>query len=111
VSVQSTQQDRTWHCRLWLINEEHVAASIQRVRPRSERSAHVATTLGVSLSDARLAVRVADGQTNREIASGVDVAVGTINSRLWRLYRKLDIKNRVELASLVSEILGRRSSR
>ena len=40
----------------------------------------------------------AQGHTNREIAARLFVTVGTVEQHLTRIYRKLDVNSRAELA-------------
>ena len=48
----------------------------------------------------RIAGLVAAGQTNREVASALFLGVRTVESHLGRIYRKLQIRSRTELAHL-----------
>ncbi|GAA4487738.1 LuxR family transcriptional regulator [Actinoallomurus oryzae] len=50
----------------------------------------------------RVAVLVADGATNREIATRLFVSVKTVEAALTRTYRKLGIRSRVDLARLAA---------
>jgi DNA-binding CsgD family transcriptional regulator len=47
----------------------------------------------------RIAVLVARGQTNREVAAATFTSVRTVESHLGRIYRKLGIRSRTELAA------------
>ena len=51
----------------------------------------------------RIAALVADGKKNREIAQALFMSVATVEAHLTRVYRKLDIGSRSELARLVAE--------
>ena len=48
------------------------------------------------------------GKLNREIASELNLAEGTVKEYLNRIFRKLDVKNRTELAvwALIHRIAG-----
>jgi DNA-binding NarL/FixJ family response regulator len=50
------------------------------------------------LSDQQVAVlrALALGETNREIAARLNIAPGTVNTTLGRIYRKLNVRNRNE---------------
>jgi DNA-binding NarL/FixJ family response regulator len=50
----------------------------------------------------RIAALVAVGQTNREVAATVFMSVRTVESHLGRIYRKLGIRSRTELAARAS---------
>ena len=50
----------------------------------------------------RIAALVADGQTNREVAAGLFLSVRTVESHLGRIYRKLGVRSRTELALKLS---------
>jgi DNA-binding CsgD family transcriptional regulator len=49
-------------------------------------------------SEDRVARLVADGLTNREVAAALFVSVATVESALWKIYRKLGVRSRTELA-------------
>jgi len=49
-------------------------------------------------TEARIAALVADGKTNREAAAELVVAVHTIEAALTRIYAKLGVRSRTELA-------------
>jgi DNA-binding CsgD family transcriptional regulator len=50
----------------------------------------------------RVAVLVAEGATNREIAARLFVSVKTVEAALTRTYRKLGIRSRVDIARLAA---------
>jgi len=50
-----------------------------------------------------VALAVADGQTNREVAASLFLSLKTVEFHLRSVYRKLDIRSRSELARLVGE--------
>jgi ATP/maltotriose-dependent transcriptional regulator MalT len=50
----------------------------------------------------RVAVLVADGATNREIAARLFVSVKTVEAALTRTYRKLGVRSRVDIARLAA---------
>jgi DNA-binding CsgD family transcriptional regulator len=50
----------------------------------------------------RVAVLVAEGATNREIAARLFVSVKTVEAALTRTYRKLGVRSRVDIARLTA---------
>lgn len=58
-------------------------------------------------SDTELAIArlVSDGLTNRQIANRIYLSPHTVNYHLRRIFRKLDIASRVELATLANDYL------
>ena len=55
-------------------------------------------------SERRIAELVAEGKTNREVASILVVADRTVESALTQIYRKLDVRSRTELARKLSAV-------
>jgi DNA-binding CsgD family transcriptional regulator len=49
-------------------------------------------------TEAQIAELVAEGRTNREVAEALFVSVHTVEANLKRIYRKLDVRSRTELA-------------
>jgi DNA-binding CsgD family transcriptional regulator len=54
-------------------------------------------------AEERVAALVARGLRNREIASELFMSVATVEAHLTRIYRKLDVRSRSDLARLVTE--------
>ncbi len=52
-------------------------------------------------TEARIARAVAEGASNREIAERTYVSVKTVEATLTRIYRKLDLRSRTQLATLL----------
>jgi len=50
-------------------------------------------------TEQRVAELVADGHSNREVANALFVTVSTVESNLTRIYRKLNLRSRAELAA------------
>jgi DNA-binding CsgD family transcriptional regulator len=69
-----------------------VAASPRQRRDRS-----------LTTAERNVAALVASGRTNREVAAQLFTTVGTVESHLTRIYRKLAVRSRTELARLVAE--------
>jgi len=53
---------------------------------------------GLTSSEERVAELVAAGHTNREVAGALFISVKTVDSNLSRIYRKLGVRSRTELA-------------
>jgi DNA-binding CsgD family transcriptional regulator len=75
---------------LW---SERTRAELARIGGRA------ASSLTLTPSEARVAELVAAGGTNREVADALFVSVHTVEANLKRIYRKLGIRSRTELAS------------
>ena len=60
------------------------------------------TPTGDELTEAesRIAALVAEGRTNREVAAALFLTVHSVETALTRVYRKLDVRSRAELARL-----------
>ena len=72
-------------------------------RTRSELGrigGRVTSHLALTTTEARVAELVADGMTNMEVAAAMFVNVRTVESHLSRVYRKLGLRSRTELARL-----------
>jgi DNA-binding CsgD family transcriptional regulator len=54
-------------------------------------------------SERRIAERVAAGMTNKEVAAALFLTVSTIEAALWKIYRKLDVRSRSELAAKLTQ--------
>jgi DNA-binding CsgD family transcriptional regulator len=78
--------------RLWSVRASEELARISGRRPGSELTA----------SEERVAERAATGQSNKEIAATLFVSVHTVEAHLSRVYRKLGIRSRTELAQRLS---------
>jgi DNA-binding CsgD family transcriptional regulator len=53
---------------------------------------------GLTAAERRVASLVAEGRTNREVAAALFLAERTVASHLSRVYTKLDVRSRTELA-------------
>jgi DNA-binding CsgD family transcriptional regulator len=53
---------------------------------------------GLTPSEERVAELVAAGHTNREVADALFISIKTVDSNLSRIYRKLGVRSRTELA-------------
>jgi ATP/maltotriose-dependent transcriptional regulator MalT len=68
-----------------------------------ERVAPGRTTGELTATERRIASLIAEGLRNREIAQTLFVSPATVEAHLTRIYRKLGIRSRSELARLVSD--------
>ncbi len=62
-------------------------------------------SLRLNISDARLLTLLWRGMSNDEIAQNLSVRVGTVKSRLFRLYQKLGVKRRPAAVLRAAEVL------
>ena len=75
--------------RLWA---EKARAELKRISGRRAASDELTET------EQRVASLAAEGRSNREIAAALYVSVGTVEAHLSRVYRKLGLRSRTELA-------------
>ena len=80
--------------RLWL---ERTAIELRRAVPRPRRD-H-----GLTAAEAQVAQLVATGSTNKETAGKLFITVATVEAHLSRIYDKLDLRSRSELARRVAD--------
>jgi DNA-binding CsgD family transcriptional regulator len=79
--------------RLWL---EQAEAELARIGGRRSAGDELTAT------ERRIAELVAEGRTNREAAAALYLAVHSVETTLTRIYRKLGVRSRTELANLLS---------
>jgi DNA-binding CsgD family transcriptional regulator len=79
---------------LWLARIER---ELKRARPRPQRDQELTS------AERRVAELVAAGSTNREVAAQLFTTVGTVEVHLTRIYRKIGVRSRTELARRVAE--------
>jgi|GEM_PF-2744984 len=94
--------DGKYSGRAWALNGAVVAVSLAREVDPADRIEKLRSNLRLSSREAQLALHACDGKSNKNIAELYSVPVGTIATRFWRLYRKLGVRNRAELASVVA---------
>jgi DNA-binding CsgD family transcriptional regulator len=81
---------------------ERLGAAAWTERTRAELArigGRAASSVDLTPTEARVAELVAAGSTNREVADALFVSVHTVEANLKRIYRKLGIRSRTELAS------------
>jgi DNA-binding CsgD family transcriptional regulator len=79
---------------LWLERAEH---ELRRANPRPRRDR------GLTAAEHHVAVLVSEGRTNREVAAQQFTTVATVEAHLTRIYRKLGLRSRTELARRVAD--------
>jgi len=79
---------------LWVARAER---ELRRASPRPRRDRELTS------AERRVAALVADGRTNREVAAQLFITVGSVEVQLTRIYRKLAVRSRTELARRVAE--------
>ena len=85
-----------------LFAEIHATAWLEQVRGELARGAGTAPSGSRTLlteTEARVAAEVARGASNREIAERLYVSVKTVEATLTRIYRKLEVRSRTQLAA------------
>ena len=74
-----------------------------RDEPSASSGRRVRTDDGLTDSEQRVAELAAQGRKNKEIAATLFLAVGTVEMHLSRVYRKLGVRSRTELAGHVND--------
>jgi DNA-binding CsgD family transcriptional regulator len=70
---------------------------LRRARPRPRRDG------GLTNAERRVAALVSEGRTNAEVAAQLFTTVATVEAHLTRIYRKLGLRSRTELARRAAE--------
>ena len=89
-----------------LVGRERELASIREFGDSAllARVGHVEEAgLDLTATEQRIAELVAAGKTNREVAAELFVSPKTVEANLSRIYRKLDLRSRTELARRFAE--------
>jgi DNA-binding CsgD family transcriptional regulator len=84
---------------------EGLGAALWADRTRAELArigGRAPSSVDLTPTEDRVAALVATGRTNREVADELFVSVHTVEANLKRIYRKLGIRSRTELASRLS---------
>ena len=79
---------------LWV---ERAETELRRANPRPRRDRELTST------ERRVAALVASGLKNREVASRLFTTEATVEKHLTRVYRKLGVRSRTELARRVAD--------
>jgi len=83
---------------------EEIGAALWAERTRAELkriSGRAATPGALTPAEERVAVLVAGGKTNREVAAALFVSERTVEGHLSRIFGKLGIRHRTEIASVL----------
>jgi DNA-binding CsgD family transcriptional regulator len=81
--------------RLW---HDRAERELRRAAPRPRRSDELTE------AERRVTALVGAGRTNREVASELFTTVSTVEAHLTRIYRKLNVRSRTELARRLREL-------
>jgi DNA-binding CsgD family transcriptional regulator len=71
--------------------------------PSGPRAEATANGDDLTPSELKIALLVAQGMTNREVAAALFLSPKTVEHHLSHIYRKLDVKSRTQLARLFAE--------
>jgi DNA-binding CsgD family transcriptional regulator len=71
---------------------------VERARAELGRIGGRVRTGELSPAERRVAALVAEGRTNREVAAALFLSERTVESHLTRVYSKLHVRSRTELA-------------
>jgi DNA-binding CsgD family transcriptional regulator len=74
------------------------ASQIEKARDELGRIGGRSRDEGLTAAERRVAALVAEGRTNHEVAAALFLAERTVASHLTRIYAKLDVRSRTELA-------------
>jgi DNA-binding CsgD family transcriptional regulator len=74
------------------------ASQIEKARDELGRIGGRSRVQGLTAAERRVAALVAEGRTNHEVAAALFLAERTVASHLTRIYAKLDVRSRTELA-------------
>lgn len=78
-----------------LIREELKISPVERLQ-----------SFGITAREAIVLYWVAQGKTNEEVASILNISIGTVKKHLERTYQKLGVENRVSASLIAMESLG-----
>ena len=84
---------------------EAIGAALWAERTRAELrriSGRAATPGALTPAEERVAVLVAEGKTNREVAAALFLSDRTVEGHLSRIFGKLGIRHRTEIASVLT---------
>lgn len=66
---------------------------------------HEASTADLTPTEHRVAQLVAEGKKNKEVAAALFLSVKTVEVTLTRVYRKLGVRSRSELARRATDLV------
>ena len=92
----------TLHSALAIFDELGAALWAARARAELGRIGGRAPSAGgLTPTEQQVAALVADGKSNKEVATALVVSVHTVEAALTSIYRKLDVRSRTELARIL----------
>jgi len=74
-----------------------------RARDEAARVGFHPSSGGLTETERRVAALVAAGRSNQETAAELSISVKTVEANLTRIYRKLSVRSRTELALHLAE--------
>ena len=83
-----------------------LGAAVWADKARAERGrigGRAGSPLELTDAERRIAERVAAGLSNKEVAAALFLSVSTVEAALWKVYRKLDVRSRTQLAARLAE--------
>lgn len=95
-----------WRGSVKPLDESRIALVFQQEASADRPHTRLCTELGLEASEARLALRIASGLSNPEIAKRFGISLSAVKSRVWMLCRKLGVRNRAGVAATVSKALA-----
>jgi DNA-binding NarL/FixJ family response regulator len=75
----------------------------ERARDEARRTGLYPTTDELTETERRVAEHVASGHSNQETAAALFMSVKTVEANLTRIFRKLSVRSRTELANRISK--------
>jgi DNA-binding CsgD family transcriptional regulator len=90
----------------WAEQTERALARTERTAVPPSAAGAASSNHGLTSTEARIAGLVRDGATNREIATRLYLSVKTVEATLTRVYRKLGVRSRTQLSSLLVNLDG-----
>lgn len=76
----------------------------QEDTPPADVSTRLRQSYGCTETEAKIAMRYADGAFKRKIAEQLDISVETVKTHLKRVFEKTRVENKAELAKLIQKL-------
>lgn len=83
------------------LREMGASGWLRSLSPSDVSGASTSSEVSLTPTELRISDLVASGRRNREIAGELAISVGTVEAHLTRIYRKLQVRSRIELARVV----------
>lgn len=81
---------------------DRLVFAVNRKAPESGRTDEVLEQAGLTEREREVTVRVADGVANKEVALDLDISERTVKAHLTSAFRKLGVRDRLQLALLLN---------